>query len=148
MSSPTEKDPPPAARGAHSLKRRVVMTLIAAVAVAGFIFAFSSPKQEPAGPLPAAVEAVSPAGGDLDLRQVTIAADLAPGYTGYLLVDGVEVPRDDLQIVPALNSVTLRPQPESDYAALEPGSHCATVVYQRIGQPDTSGQYRWCFRLH
>ncbi len=132
------------------MKRRIVMSLIAAVAVAGFVFAFSAPKQEEAGPLPAAVERVAPAGGDLDLRQVTIAADLAPGYTGYLLLDGVEVPRDDLQIVPALNSITLVPLPDSDYEALQPGPHCATVVYRRIGQPETAvgDQYRWCFKLH
>jgi len=132
------------------MKRRIVMSLIAAVAVAGFVFAFSAPKQEEAGPLPPAVEGFTPAGGDLDLRQVEIAADLAPGYTGYLLVDNVEVPRDDLNIVPALNRITLAPLPGSDYEALEPGSHCATVVYRRIGEPETAvgGQYRWCFRLH
>ncbi|MEA2687144.1 MAG: hypothetical protein QOE93_2339 [Actinomycetota bacterium] len=129
--------------------RRIIMTLIAAVAVAGFVFAFSTPKQEVAGPMPPAIERVSPAGGDLDLRQITIAADLAPGYTGYLLLDGVEVPRDDLQIVPALNSITLLPLPGSDYEALQPGSHCATVVYRMIGQPETeSDQFRWCFKLH
>lgn len=132
------------------MKRRIVMTLIAAVAVAGFVFAFSAPKEEPLGPLPAAVESVSPPGGDLDLRQITIAADLAPGYSGYLLIDGVEVPRDDLQIVPALNSITLRPQSGSDYEELAPGSHCATVVYGLIGQLESStdGSYRWCFKLH
>jgi len=132
------------------MKRRIVMSLIAALAVAGFVFAFSAPKPEEAGPLPPAVERVAPAGGDLDLRQITIAADLAPGYTGYLLLDNVEVPRDDLQIVPALNSITLVPLAGSDYEALQPGSHCATVVYRRIGEPETAvgGQFRWCFELH
>ena len=131
------------------MKRRIVMTLIAAVAVAGFVFAFSAPKQEATGPLPPAVEGVFPPGGDLDLRQTTISADLAPGYTGFLLLDGVEVPRDDLQIVPALNSVTLVPLPDSDFEALQPGSHCATVVYYRIGLPETtSDRFRWCFKLH
>ena len=132
------------------MRRRIVMTLIAAVAVGGFIFAFSAPREEPAGPLPSAVERISPTGGDLDLRQVTIAADLAPGYTGYLLLDGVEVPRDDLQIVPALNSITLVPQPGSDYRAIQPGSHCVTVIYNLIGQPETppAGSYLWCFKLH
>jgi hypothetical protein len=132
------------------MRRRIVMSLIAAVAVAGFVFAFSAPKEEPAGPLPAAVEQVSPPGGDLDLRQITIAADLAPGYTGYLLLDGVEVARDDLQIVSALNSITLVPQPGSDYEALQPGPHCATVVYQTIGRPEgeDDGRFRWCFKLH
>jgi len=126
------------------------MSLIAAVAVGGFVFAFSAPKVKPAGPLPSAVEGVSPPGGDLDLRQITIAADLAPGFTGYLLIDGVEAPRDDLQIVPALNSITLAPQPGSDYEDLQPGPHCVTVVYRMIGQPETptDGRFRWCFKLH
>ncbi len=132
------------------MKRRIVMSLIAAVAVGGFIFAFSSPKQDPVGPLPPAVERVFPPGGDLDLRQTTVSADLAPGYTGYLLIDGVEVPRDDLQIVLALNSITLAPLDGSDYEALQPGPHCATVVYNLIGQPesDPAGRFQWCFRLH
>lgn len=126
------------------------MTLIAAVAVGGLVYAFSGPTQEEApGPPPAGVESVTPAGGDLDLRQVTIAADLAPGYTGYLLMDRVEVPRDDLQFVDALNTITLRPLPDSDYEVLQPGRHCATVVYRRIGQPESdSSSYNWCFNLH
>jgi hypothetical protein len=99
--------------------------------------------------LPAAVEGVSPQGGDLDLRQATIAADLAPGYTGYLMFDGVEIPGDDLQHVDALNQVILKPTSVSDYRQLPPGSHCATVVYRKIADPpDVSDSYRWCFSLH
>lgn len=129
--------------------RRIVMTLIAAVAVAGFVFVFTSPKQDDLGKLPEVIESVSPPGGNLDLRQVTISADLKPGYTGFLLLDGVEVPRDELVVVDALNSVTFRPPPESDYYQLEPGPHCATVVYRRFGEvEDASSRYRWCFSLH
>ncbi len=131
------------------MKRRIIMTLIAAVAVAGFVFVFSEPKQELTPDRPPAVEAVYPVGGNLDLRQATVVADLAPGYTGYLLVDGVEVPLDDIQFVDALNTVTLKPQPGSDYETLSPGPHCVTVVYRKIGDPLTeSSSYRWCFRLH
>ena len=131
------------------MARRIVMTLILAVAVGGFVFVFSEPKQELIPDRPPEVEAVYPDGGNLDLRQVTIVADLAPGYTGYLLLDGVEVPRDDVQFVDALNTLTLRPQPGSDYEVLRPGPHCATAVYRRIGEPESeSSNYRWCFRLH
>ena len=131
------------------MARRIIMTLILAVAVGGFVFVFSAPKQDLLPDLPPAVEAVYPDGGNLDLRQVTIVADLAPGYTGYLLVDGVEVPRDDVQFVDALNTLTLRPQAGSDYETLSPGPHCVTAVYHRIGEPESeSDNYRWCFRLH
>ncbi len=131
------------------MRRRIIMGLIAIAAVGGLVYSFSGPTQDSGPDRPAAVEAVSPEGGNLDLRQVTISADLAAGYTGYLTIDGVEVPEDDLQRVDALNSVTLRPQPGSDYEELQPGSHCAGVVYWRIGRPrDESNTYRWCFRLH
>ena len=131
------------------MARRIIMTLIAAAAVAGFFFVFSAPKQELIPDRPAAVEAVYPAGGNLDLRQVSIVADLAPGYTGYLLVDGVEVPRDDVQFVDALNTLTLQPLAGSDFEALSPGPHCVIAVYHRIGEPESeSDNYRWCFRLH
>lgn len=130
------------------MRRTIVMTLIAAAAVGGFVFAFSAPRQEASG-LPPAVERVSPADGDLNLRQETISADLVPGYTGYLLINGVEVPRDDLQVVDAINTITLRPLPDSDYAVLEPGPYCATIVYRPIGRPESDSEsYTWCFRLH
>ena len=129
--------------------RRLIMTLIAAVAVGGLVFAFSGPTQEDDSKLPPAVEAVFPVSGNLELRQVTVVADLAAGYTGYLAIDGNEVPEDDVRFEPALNTLTLRPQPDSDFAQLEAGSHCATVFYRQIGQPRTnSSDFLWCFRLH
>src|ERR671916_2457617 len=98
--------------------RRLIITLIAAVAVGGIVFAFSGPTQEDSSDLPPAVESVFPLKGNLELRQVEIVADLAPGYTGYLAIDGNEVPEDEIQIVPALNRVSLRPGPGSDFEVL------------------------------
>jgi hypothetical protein len=129
--------------------RRLIMTLIAAAAVGGIVFAFSGPSGDRAPNKPAAVESVFPTSGNLELRQTAIYADLAPGYTGYLAIDGNEVPEDDIQVVDALNTVTLKPGPGSDFATFQPGTHCVTVFYRPIGQPRTnSSTYRWCFRLH
>ena len=131
------------------LLRRLIMTLIAAVAVGGLVFAFSGPTQTDEDNFPPAIESVFPVSGNLELRQVQIVADLAPGYTGYLAIDGNEVPEDDIQFVDALNTVSLKPGPGSDFTTLEAGSHCATVFYRQIGQPRAnSTSYRWCFRLH
>jgi hypothetical protein len=139
--------PKPAA--GSSLSQRIVLSLIVAAAVGGLVFVATSPTGDSGPAKPDAVEAVSPQGGDLDLRQATIAADLAPGYTGYLLVDGVEVAEDDLQHVDALNQVILRPTEDSDLRELSPGPHCVTVVYRHIGEPrDQSSSFRWCFSLH
>jgi hypothetical protein len=125
------------------------MTLIAALAVGLLVFAFSGPSGDSGPAKPEAIQSVFPVPGNLELRQVFITADLAPGYTGYLAIDGAEVPEDDVQFVDALNTLTLKPGPGSDFEQLEPGSHCATVFYRQIGQPRTnSASYRWCFRLH
>ncbi len=131
------------------MRKRLIMGILAAVAVGGIVFAFSAPTHKDESAKPAAVESVSPAGGDLDLRQITLSADLAPGYTGYLTLDGAEIPADDVQFVDALNQLTLKPQPDSDYRELQPGPHCAGVVYWPFGQTRQAGAtYTWCFRLH
>ena len=131
------------------LIRRLIMGALACVAAGGIVFAFSAPTRVDTTGKPAEVESVSPQGGDLDLRQITIAADLAPGFTGYLLLDGVEIPADDVRFELALNSLTLVPTPDSDYAQLQPGRHCAGVVYWPIGQTRAAGKsHTWCFRLH
>lgn len=131
------------------MRKRLIMGILAAIAIGGIVFVFSGPKRKQPG-LPAAVEAVSPAGGDLDLRQITLSADLAPGYQGFLTLDGAEIPQDDLQFVLALNTITLKPLPDSDYTTLLPGRHCASVVYWFIGQSreDGTSAYQWCFNLH
>ena len=123
--------------------------MIVAVAVGALVYVATEPAGDDEAPLPSAVEAVSPEPGAQNLRQTTIAADLAVGFTGYLLMDGVEGPRDDLQVVDALGQVILRPTEDSDYRVLAPGPHCATVVYRKIGDRlDQSSSYRWCFSVH
>ena len=125
------------------------MSVIVAAAVAALVYVATEPSGDDEAPLPAAVEAVSPEPGAQNLRQTTVVADLAAGHTGYLLMDGVEVPRDDLQVVDALGQVLLRPTEDSDYRVLAPGPHCATVVYRKIGERlDQSSSYRWCFSVH
>jgi len=128
--------------------RRLAMSMVAAIALVGLAVGFSAPRSPQPGK-PKAVELVSPAGGDLDLRQVQVSADLAPGYTGVLELDGREVNPDDTQFVEALNTVILKPQPDSDFRQLTPGRHCVTVDYWPIGQSRAESHgYRWCFNLH
>jgi len=131
------------------LIRRLIIGALACLAAGGIVFAFSAPTRTDETGRPAAVEGVTPQGGDLDLRQVTISADLAPGFTGYLLLDGIEIPADDVRFELALNSLTLIPTEDSDYRELRPGPHCAGVVYWPIGQSrDVGKSHSWCFRLH
>ena len=145
--APVARRPPSSARS--PLARRIVLSVLVAAAVGALVYVATEPASDDQAPFPSEVEAVSPEPGAQNLRQTTIVADLAAGYTGYLLMDGTEVPRDDLQIVDALGQVALRPTEDSDYRVLSPGPHCATVVYRRIGERlDQSSSYRWCFSVH
>jgi hypothetical protein len=131
-----------------ALMRRVIISVIAAVAVAGIGWAFSAsaPPKKVTRP---GIEAVSPPEGDLDLRQVQVGVDLAPGYTGTLYLDNVEIPEDDLHRVPAVNSITLKPQNDSPFRQLSPGRHVASVVYWPIAVGRSQEQrYTWRFSLH
>ncbi len=132
------------------MAQRLLTAAVVVVAAAGYLFVCTGPTDTAVDqPGVGAVEGVTPAGGDLDLRQVSISADLAPGYTGYLVIDGIEVAEDDLRRVEALNQVFLSPQVDSRWAELEPGPHQASVVYWRIGEdPSTSATFSWRFSLH
>jgi len=127
--------------------RRVVITALLAVAVVGVVFAFSHGRREP--PQGSGVIAqVMPPGGDLDLRQVTVGVKLAAGYTGDLVVDGMQVPEDELHREPALYQITLQPRPGGQFN-LGPGRHCASVTYWPIASPsDKRPSAPWCFNLH
>jgi len=133
-----------------NVMRRIVMSLVLAAAVAGFVYVGLAPTGDRGPTAPPAVEAVFPQGGNLELRQTAVYADLAPGFTGRLLIDGEEVVADDLQVVDAINTVALKPQSYSKWAHLAPGRHCATVLYHRSDQPaqGPESRYTWCFSLH
>ena len=73
-------------------RRRLVLSLVLAAALVGIWFALTTAETDPQRKLPAAVENVSPADGELVLRQTQVVVDLAPGYRGKLFIDGQEIP--------------------------------------------------------
>ncbi len=133
------------------MTRRIVLSVLVIGALVGLGWAFNSAsKPETSAPqtTPNAVLRTFPPAGDLDLRQVTVGVQLAPGYTGDLFVDGRQVPEDELKREPALYQITLQPRPGSDFN-LGPGRHCASLRYWRLAQPDVVRDAPpWCFNLH
>jgi hypothetical protein len=117
-----------------------VNLLVAAVVIGG--------RQE--GPeLPSNIEAVIPAPGSGILAQDDVGADLLDTFTGVLLIDGVEIPEDQLRINKPLGEVGFRPGEGKDISRLEEGLHSATIVYwpqDRSRQEAKS--FTWQFRAH
>jgi hypothetical protein len=155
------------------LARRLVITAVLAAALFGFLYAFTLGEEDPVDPRPAAVERVTPRPGELVLRQTTIEADLAPGWTGVLAVDGREIPSDQLNCIadcgrplcdpsqgrPVGGPVDCRPLdpqyrlffvpgPRKEIEELAPGSHRATVTFWPLGQTrERADTYSWAFRV-
>jgi hypothetical protein len=98
---------------------------------------------------PTAVETVTPRPGELIRQQDTITADLRDGLTGVLVIDGAEVPLDQLEIVKPLSQISFRPGPGKDLTRFEPGEHAATVLFwvgTQTERPAKVGSYSWRFR--
>jgi|SRR5947209_8138526 len=126
----------------------LIIGVLLIIAVAGLVYAFSSSPRAPEEKTGNAVVRVMPPDGDLDLRQVQVGVTLAAGYSGNLLVDGIQVPEDEVHRVPALYQITLVPKPGGQFN-LGPGRHCASINYWPIANPSqTRLSPPWCFSLH
>ena len=96
------------------------------------------------------VVTVQPDAGGTSLRQSRIFVQLADNYTGILVVDGVEIPEDQLDHREGLNTVAFTPGPGTETGALKPGQRCAIVVYwpSTSTRAANSHDFRWCWQVH
>ena len=140
----------PAARQPIFTLRRIVLSLLVAVGVAGLIFAFTEAESEPPTVTIPGVESVSPRPGSLALRQDRIIADLQSGFDGILQIDGVEIPDDQLQRTIELGIVSFAPGPEKEFERLAPGRHRVRVVFWPVseGRGESNRTYEWFFNVH
>jgi hypothetical protein len=93
-----------------------------------------------------AIDSVNPAPGEI--LQDAITADLRNTFTGVLVIDGIEVPEDQLDRVEPLGQVSFRPGPGKDVVRFQPGEHSAVVLYWEQGEerPASPDAYQWTFR--
>ncbi len=145
--------------------RRLGASLLIAGALALIIYGFASAEtgNEAVEINDPAVERVVPSPGALVLRQSQVGADLAPGYRGVLIIDGNELPTDDMQPAgaassagpitgaqfdPALNTVLYLPREGAVLPEFAPGEHHITVVYWKMDETrDQARQFDWTFKV-
>lgn len=131
--------------------RRLVITLLIAGAFALIAVGFNAVEEtdQPVTITDSAVKQVFPAGGNLDLRQADIGFQLTPEYEGRLIVDGKDIPDDQVRFQIGLNLYLFRPGPGTETGALAPGRHNATAVFWKRGEDETKGRrYVWSFGVH
>src|SRR3954451_1656301 len=64
--------------------------------------------------LPSDIESISPANGALAGLVDDVTVDLADNLTGVLVIDGREIPEDQLDRIAELGVITFRPGPDKE----------------------------------
>jgi hypothetical protein len=96
----------------------------------------------------AAIEQFIPTDGDQIVQQEPVGIDLAPGYDGTLALNGVAIPEDQLNKVPALNLVQFVPGEGKEVEQYLQGRNCvvATFWLSKDG-PGQATSRSWCFSV-
>jgi len=128
----------------------IVMVVAACVALYAGVRATDTGDADPVtvSGRPDVVEHLVPGAGDEVIRQAELGIDLAPGYEGTLLVNGVEIPTDELRLVPEQNQVFFTPGEGKVVERLNAGPNCAMAIVWKasVGRGTANDQqFTWCF---
>ena len=100
-------------------------------------------------PLPNDIESIHPERGELTSLVDTISVDVADGMTGVLVVDGIEIPEDQLDRVVGLQIVSFRPGPGKEIPRFRAGDNTVVVKYwpgRLQDRPANPYSFGWTFR--
>ena len=96
------------------------------------------------------VEQLFPPRNSEALQQVQVGIDLGPGYTGTLVVDGEEVPDDQLDERPELNQLFFSPGEGRVLEEWLPGRNCVRAIVWPMSEGrdgDSTRDVDWCFEV-
>ena len=160
MDEPTAAPDPAAVRVDRlpTWARRSVVGLVLVVALGLLVWGAQSSGVGSRTPLNEAIVNLTPLDGAQVPRQVTVGADLQPGYDGRLTVNGIAVPeeqmigaRDPSLVDPQdlaengvrpnnKNAVFFRPGPGKVIEAFETGPVTITLRYYKEGREQTTSE--------
>jgi len=139
--------------GAAPRRRPTVTTLLIALGVIAalnvLIFAFSIASKETPGPaIPTAIEQLLPVRNGLIPRQGIVGADLQDDYTGVIIIDGREIPEDQLDRRVAQGVVTFQPGAEKEFEIFNPGHyHMKLLYWKQVETRDQAHEFNWEFNV-
>jgi len=135
--------------------RRVLVVLAVIACLAGIVFAFTLVDTDDgtndiavtdAGP----VEQLIPPRGSEILRQEAVGVDLRPGWTGVLVINGVEIPEDQIDDtnLASLGQLLYTAGDGKAVERFEAGENCITAVVWRVEESRAdSRDVNWCFNV-
>ena len=130
---------------------RVAIVAIGLIAVLnlGVILLMESDTTAPGSEaLPGVVESINPEVNELTGLVDDVSVDLRNDLTGVLVVDGVEIPEDQLSRIEELGVVTFRPGPDKEFRRFRAGENTVVVRYWPRGEerPQQPPSFSWRFR--
>ena len=128
----------------------IIAVAVVAVLNLGVIL-LSNTQTSPNGnalPLPVAIESINPERGALTGLVDDVTVDLRNDLTGVLVLDGIEIPEDQLDRVPELGEVSFRPGPGKELTRFEVGENTVVVKYwpRTKARPANPPSFGWRFR--
>jgi hypothetical protein len=130
--------------------RVAVVAITALVVINLAIFLFNESDTSPQGEkaLPVDIQAVSPQPDQTPGLIDTVTVDLADRYSGVLVVDGIEIPEDELERVVGIQQVSFRPGPDKAISRFRAGENTVVVKYWNGRLQDRPAQpysFSWSF---
>ncbi|HKY66633.1 MAG TPA: hypothetical protein VJM49_09700 [Acidimicrobiales bacterium] len=82
-------------------------------------------------------------------QQSNVGIDLVTGWDGTLVIDGVEIPRDQLQLTPEIGLIEFTPADGAAVDQLDSGRNCVSAVIWRVadGRGVDDRTIPWCFEV-
>jgi len=138
----------------YSTRFKIVAAAIVAVAIAMLAYgcsALSSGNKDPVLSTGDAkiVDNLIPRRNSEVPQQSDVGIDLAPGWTGTLVLNGVEIPKDELQITPELGVIEFTPGKGKAVEHFRGGQNCVQAIIWRIsdGRGVADRTIPWCFEV-
>jgi hypothetical protein len=145
---------PSAATSPYSTRFKIVAAALTAVAIILLAYgcsAMSSGNQDPVLNQGDAeiVENLIPRRNSQIPQQSSVGIDLAPGWTGTLVVNGVEIPGDELQKTPQIGVIEFTPGPGKSVERFRSGQNCVSAVIWQFadGRGVDDRTIPWCFEV-
>jgi hypothetical protein len=147
--------PVPTKTPQYSTRFKIFAAVLLTAAIAAFVGAyltFAEGEDDPvlrSGGQDEYVEALMPNRNDQVPQQTRVGIDLVTGWTGVLVLNGVEIPEDELSVTQELGVVEFTPDDGLAVEQLEGGQNCVTAIVWPLSEGrDQGGQnVTWCFEV-
>lgn len=139
----------------YSTRFKILATLLLAVAAGAFVAAyltFTEGNEDPvlrSGGAGDYVEDLIPARDSQVPQQSRVGIDLVTGWSGTLVINGIEIPEDELSETPELGLIEYSPGEGRTVEQLSGGRNCVRAVVWPLseGRDEGARDIGWCFEV-